>query len=550
MTYRPAFTGGNALRLLYAAAKSSPEDPRAKAPDRDIPDEIAEICLKSLSRNPVDRYASALGFAEAVEAFLEGSRRKEAAARHVAAADQAWGRYRRLQSETESLQEKARVIADSVPTWASLQEKASLLETRDRLEALGQERADLFEEVISSCEQALSQDPDNPGACSLLAQVHYARFEEAEIAGDTDVMRGAERRVLRYDDGSFGPLIKGVGALTLRTDPPGTEVLCRNVHREGLVWTLGEPRTLGRTPLIRIPLDKGSYVLTLKRPGKRDSTYPVLIARGQHWDSGPTPIPLFSDSEIGEEFVYVPAGKFVAGGDLTAPGASESSEPWVDGFFIGRCPVTMAQYREFLDGLHRIDPDDAWLRVPRFDKGSPYWDQPEPDKSYVIPAVDRDGDEWHPDYPVFGISWDDAAAYAEWRSTREKKTHLLPSEHQWEKAARGVDGRIFPWGDRFDPSLCKMNASRDGASQIEPIRRFPTDRSVYGAEDLAGTMREWCRNLGPDAADDRLPVRGGSWHSSEGTSRLASRSTNQRWVVYTSIGFRLARPLPSSTTGW
>ena len=75
----------------------------------------------------------------------------------------------------------------------------------------------------------------------------------------------------------------------------------------------------------------------------------------------------------------------------------------------------------------------------------------------TLPEVDADGDRWDARMPVCGISWHDAVAYCAWRSEREGTEYRLPAEAEWEKAARGVDGRWFPWGNRFDPSLCNMN---------------------------------------------------------------------------------------------
>jgi len=544
ITYRPAFVGATAIQVLYQAAQSAPQDPRERAPQLGIPDEIAEICLRSLARLPHDRFHTALDLGEAVEAFLEGSRRKEAAARHVAEADRSWGRYRSLEEERSKLATRAKVLTDTIPTWASLAEKKEVLTTRDRLERLGEERGEVFEQVVSSCEQALTHDPENAGAHSLLAQVHYFRFEESERRGDVEGMRAAERRVGRYDDGSFAPLIRGTGAVTLRTDPPGTEVLCQDVMREGLVWHLGPPRSLGHTPLIRIPMEKGSYLLTLRRAGKRDTLYPVFIRRGTHWDSGPSPIPVFSDSEIGRDFVYIPAGPFIAGGDPTAPGALDETTPWEDGFLMARSPVTMAAWCEFINALHVDDEDAARSRLPRFDKASPYWESPEPGQPYVVPEVDRDGDSWELNFPVFGISWQDALAFSSWKAAVDRRGLRLPTEGQWEKSARGVDGRFFPWGDRFDASLCKMTGSRERAPHVESIDSFMADRSIYGVTDLAGTIREWCVPSGE--ADQELgAARGGSWYSSKGAGcRAANRSLHHKWVVYTSVGLRLACDLP------
>lgn len=553
ITYKPAFVGTSAIQLLYEAAQSSPEDPRVRAPQLSVPDEIAEICLRSLARLPQDRFHTALELGEAVEAFLEGSRRKEAAGRHVASADRSWSRYRGLEGERNKLASRVKLLSETIPTWASLAEKAEVLSSRGRLDRLGEERGEMFERVVSSCEQALTHDPGNPGAHSLLAQVHYSRFEETERRGDLEGMRAAERRVRRYDDGSFAPLIRGIGAVTLRTDPPGTDVLCQEFLREGLVWQLGPARSLGHTPLIRIPMEKGSYLLTLRRTGKRDTLYPVFIGRGVHWDSGPSPIPIFSDSDIGKDYVYVPAGPFVAGGDPTAPGALDQTTPWEDGFFMARSPVTMQTWSEFINAIHVDDEDTARSRLPRFDKASPYWDFPEPGEPYVVPEVDRDGDSWNPDFPVFGISWQDALAFSEWKSARERRPLGLPTERQWEKSARGVDGRFFPWGDRFDASLCKMTGSRErtqhAATNVEAIGSFPADRSVYRVADLAGTIREWCVPSGEDSGQDLGAARGGSWYASKGAAcRAAARSLHNKWTVYTSVGLRLTCDLPVPTS--
>ena len=547
LTYRQAFVGQTALQLLFVAAKSEPEDPRSLAAQLSIPDEIAEICMRSLARDPTERYATALELGQAVEAFLEGSRRKEAAALHVAKADETWGHYRQLNEERGELATKIQMLADAVPSWATLREKEELLAARDRLEALSYERIDLFESVITSCEQALTHDPQNPGAYSLLSDVHFSRFEEAESVGDLELMRAAERRVMHYDDGRLAPLIRGVGAVTLRTNPPGAEVLCQEIFREGLVWKLGRGRSLGRTPLLRIPMEKGSYLLTLKKEGKEDTRYPIFIGRGVQWDSGPTAIPLFSRSQIGDGFRYVPAGLFRAGGDPSAPGGIEACEVWEDGFFISESPITMQQWCLYINDLHCTQPELASSRLPRFDNQSPYWHPPDEEVGYSVPVVDRDGDAWDPNFPVFGVSWDDSAAYAEWAAQRSRRPLSIPTERQWEKSARGVDGRYFPWGDRFDASLCKMLGSREVANQVEPIGCFPQDISVYGVADLAGTIREWAYPCWEDAESDRRVARGGSWYSSRIAScRAATRSLHPTSYVATSIGLRLVCQLPAS----
>jgi serine/threonine-protein kinase len=142
------------------------------------------------------------------------------------------------------------------------------------------------------------------------------------------------------------------------------------------------------------------------------------------------------------------------------------------------------------------------------------------------------------------MSWSDATAFAAWvTSWMGSPTHVAP-ELWWEKAARGVDARFYPWGDRFDPSLCKMRSSRSGRPMPEPVGTFQTDVSVYGMRDIAGTIREWCGEASFDGIPDLRPVRGGSWHDHPRHCRLAARHDFEPWLVRSQVGFRLARPCP------
>jgi serine/threonine-protein kinase len=121
--------------------------------------------------------------------------------------------------------------------------------------------------------------------------------------------------------------------------------------------------------------------------------------------------------------------------------------------------------------------------------------------------------------------------------------HLTP-ELWWEKAARGVDGRHFPWGDDFDPSLCKMRQSRPGRPLPEPVGRFETDRSVYGVRDLSGTISEWAADATYDGIPELRAARGGSWADHPTSCRLAQRHSFESWSVRFQVGLRLARQCP------
>lgn len=401
-----------------------------------------------------------------------------------------------------------------------------------------------FGDVVGACEHALGLDPRNERARALLAQAFWARYLQAEEDRDVASVRYYRSRLLAYDDGRYHGALKEGGRLTLHTDPPGAAAFAARVDRRDVTWTVGEEEYLGLTPLEGVPLAVGSWRIRVVHGGKRDTTYPVRIRRGGHWTSGADPIPLFDDETIGEGFVYVPRGPFESGA-MGRPRTLRS----VAGFFASIHPVTMAEYALFLTELHRDDPEAAWRRVPRQESGfrtsgGQYWPRPVDGAAYGLPDEDRDGDVWAATWPAFSVSWDDAAAYARWVARLDGAVSGLPTEAQWEKAARGVDGRLHPWGDAFDPALCKMKDSQPGRPFPEPVGAFETDCSIYGVRDLAGSAREWCAEPAYNGDPERRPVRGGGWDSGSAQTRVDHRTGFHQWRVVSDVGFRLVRPLP------
>ena len=173
-------------------------------------------------------------------------------------------------------------------------------------------------------------------------------------------------------------------------------------------------------------------------------------------------------------------------------------------------------------------------------------------------VADADGDLWEPDWPAVMLIWETARAHAAWRAERDGVGWRLPSELEWEKAARGVDGRRHPWGHDFDPSYCNMRESRSGRGLIAAIDAFPRDESVYGVRGLAGNAQDWCLEAwdkdrvvtGPIADLEvdpphvaRRACRGGSWVAGPGAVRLGYRIGTVPTHRSPDLGFRLVRPL-------
>jgi len=549
LTYRRAYEESDLFAAAARVQQGPPEHPTVRAPERGIPVEIADLCMRALARDPDDRPSSAAALARDVEAFLDGRRRRRAAEEKVAQARDHRGRYVELGAELRTLGRREKQLAAELPSWASLDEKDELLDVRARLEELTPARADAWDRLLGACEQALTFDADNAPARRLLAEVHYQRFAEADRAGDAAVRRHHERRVRRYDDrGDWIARLDAQGRFSVSTSPPAA-VSVAAIRRKGLIWREEEPRTLGSTPLRDVALVPGSYLVRLTASGYAPATLSVVIERGGTWKLH-EPVPLIPEADASPDFIYVPAGPFHVGGDPESRSQLPRGTRRLPGFLIGRRPVTMGEYLEFLDALHGSDCDDAYARTPRksgtIDSSRPsYFERPPPRGNYVLPQEDEEGMTWDARWPAFGISCEDARAYIAWRSGKDGREYRLPREVEWEKAARGADGRFFPWGNTFDATLCKTLGSRPGRPQPEPVETFPTDVSVYGVRDTAGGVREWCGDPDYDGDPSRVPVRGGAWNAARRLARAANRWGFDRTAVHGYIGFRLATDGPS-----
>jgi formylglycine-generating enzyme required for sulfatase activity len=178
-----------------------------------------------------------------------------------------------------------------------------------------------------------------------------------------------------------------------------------------------------------------------------------------------------------------------------------------------------------------------------------------------------DDPAWNaPNLPVVGVTWFEAEAYAAWLTARlraagrlaEDHCLRLPGEAEWEKAARGGQGRLFPWGDAWDAARCNNAEPDDRLGRTSPIGTYPHGATPEGVQDLAGNVWEWCRDwydpgeyerrvktglpvINPPGAGSRQArvVRGGSWNNFRGFARCASRGRSGPSGFDHGLGFRL-----------
>ncbi len=308
-------------------------------------------------------------------------------------------------------------------------------------------------------------------------------------------------------------------------------------------WYL-EPRIddatafVGHAPVAAVAVPMGSYLAIVRMAGYRDVRLPIRIGRNEEVRAR---VRLHTEAEIGEGLVYVPGGPFISGGDPAAIAPEPRRALHVDGFFIARFPVTCAEYLAFLNDLGRRDPAMARRHAPRWqDHGGMHWLE-RPEGSWRLPeGKDEFGIAWRLDEPVVEVTWHDATAYCAWLSEKAQRPYRLPTGAEWEKAARGVDGRIFPWGSHLDATWCNTAASRlPGPNRRGPIGEFPADESPYGVRDLAGNVSDWTADL--MAADQAWRVaRGGNWHGGEIYARAGSRMGYEPTSPNDSFGLRVA----------
>jgi len=315
---------------------------------------------------------------------------------------------------------------------------------------------------------------------------------------------------------------------------------------------------LGKAPVAGFDIPMGSYLLIVHKQGYHPVCCPVQVDRNQ----GQSPaITLFREAEVPPGFLQVPKGSFVYQGDKKTHHSGPREIRQVDDFFLARFPVTCGAYVEFLNHVLSADPEQAAGRVPRESENAGYYWPLAPtglkgEKRFIVPTrewlqttsddqrrgarrLSESPVDWEADWPVLSVSWEDMMAFAAWTTSRSGHLFTLPHEVQWEKAARGPDGRSFPWGNGLDATFCNMNQSHEDGMRPFAVDSFPADESPYGVRGLGGNSRDWCLN-DPGIHPGWRLVRGGYWSDPGVALYVAARAGYSFTNVYYDNGGRLA----------
>lgn len=463
----------------------------------------------------------------------EAALRREAALAHVAEARTQLARFHEAERRLVEELHVVTVLRTKVPAWAPSPDKAPVWAAEDRHLALLNEQAERWTTAMERAWNASALDPHSTEAQRILAELWWIRLLMAEARGYVAEATMCERRIRLHDQGRHAVTLDARAHLSITTDAPGaTAELARYVaHDRRLV---PEPVRTLTLPVDDLELDPGSWLVILRAPGRRPARYPVHLRRLDHHRAH---VRLLGESDVDDAWVYLPGGPFRMGGDGEAAAALAACAPWVGDILVGRRPVSSGEYAAFLDDL---DPAEAREHAPSttlpLQQPRALWNTV--DGRPVLPEA------WNPELPVSAITLSSARAYAAWVGQRTGLAVRLPTEEEWEKAARGVDGRTWTWGAVFDPSFCSCRTARPGPPEPRPIGSFPTDVSVYGVVDVAGGVREWTATTW---GDGRAVVRGGAWRSDADDCRLAGRGARDPGTTSLELGIRLVAQLPDQS---
>ncbi|MCK8497976.1 protein kinase domain-containing protein [Myxococcus fulvus] len=443
--------------------------------------------------------------------------------------------------------------------WTKVQEEEQAVET-------------LSLRAQAALETAWGLDPGSTRLNELLADLLAERVERADRQRQPEVRAQLLARLAAYDTGGQRQRrLDAPARISLITSPPGARVTLLDARagststpsaerqaqdsasesnitaRSGPVGAPpNQPATpfLGQTPLTDLSLPAGSHLLLIEAPGRVPVRVPVLLRPGESFAQELT---LPQPPQVPEGFVYIPPGRFLQG-------ASESEylrrafffapplhEVETGAYLIARHEVTFGDYIAFLETR---SPEERAARMPGSRRRLTVVDLArEPDGRWRLnlrPAsasysvldgeplrygkrTRRAEQDWLR-FPVSAISFEDALAYVAWLDhTGRVPGARVCTEHEWERAARGADGRRYPSGDWLSPD----DANHDVTYGREPwgfgpdeVGSHPGSRSPFGVDDLAGNVWEWTRS----SVDPTKPsAQGGSWYQSDLTAHSANR---------------------------
>jgi eukaryotic-like serine/threonine-protein kinase len=512
--------------------------------------------------------------------------------------------HREQRARAQQQQAEVTRLRKAIPFHAPADEKQPLWEAEAAHRDACAKAAEAEGGADAAFGAALAAVPDHPAARAGKCELILQRYLEAERAGERDQLLLLARAIEQYDtDGApWRARLRARGRIMVRTrayaclclaplapdqaarltdlfggecdlawrdggPAPGVELApedlpvpalglpdgvtwghgpaCRPADLDGVrlrlrAWVehareprliLGPAQDLPPAPWAApLELDAGSYMLEAEAEGFAPLLASVRVDRDGLWEQD---LVLYRPDELPDGFVVVPGGSFRFG--PPRHGARWADERVTRDVFLARLPVSLGEYLAF---LHDLPPEEASRRQPR-----------DGEKSFLIEEdtrlrFPREGEATPfpvgPDTPALGISWHDALAYCAWTSRRLGRVVRLPHDLEAEKAARGVDGRTYTWGEAYDGTYSNTIVSHPGGGRPAVLDAFPGDLSPYGLRHVAGNTVTWCLNAGDGPYRNLRLLRGAAFNYSPKSATTHDRAGIPPEAVRSVCGLRLA----------
>ncbi len=582
LTYSPPYTGEDVYKVLADVQKGNLVHPREKCPKHKIPRELEAICLKAMSLEKAERYQSVPELIRDTRNYIEGFsvsahpdsalvKFRKLCMRHPAVSSTSAAavfivvagfllvkliffiQYQTIiTAADENRIEGSRELRNATQTYSELDAIASkrvVREESEKEQELSKKLSALYINAENKYETSVLLYKSVPKAYSrtlplregltdiMVNRIRYSilvqNYERAEKwinfirqqTGNFENLSPENKNIIL----GFADIVKGDGRMRVSTEPAGASVtLCKLADKGDGILSEVENRELGLSPVNEFMIPKGSYIIKIKYGNRPEVAYPVMISHGEKENPN-----IHIPESVPAGMVYIPAGYFFIGGENSR--YYRSHEISIPSFFIRKYEVTFGEYLEFWKELKTKDEKEKHVSKIIFDAS----------ERAFADAWDSDGKLISPlreNLPVVGILLESAMAYCDWLSRKTGRKFMLPSAEQWEKAARGVDGRNFPWGNGFNAKYANINentGARKDFGYFAPPGSLPRDISVYGLFDMGGNVREMTSSKFVD---------GGAFFQIKG----ASASTTRRFLycAYSSdtpvapsdVGFRYVMP--------
>lgn len=523
----------------------------AITPEPWIPQQLIELAERMLKLNPDLRPSNVGVVSRTLRRWLEGAEKRERALELVQKAKLLYSEVNDANLRADQIKALAKREATRIPPFAGVEHRRQLWKKQDAAEK-AQGAARLLElEMLEQLRTALNYDNQCIAAHQSLSEYYHQRHQYCERNHMEQEAKSYELLLRQHNQGDYDSYLQGTGYLSIKAADSAIATLFQYVEHDRRL----EPEPLGSLmdlPIERMALPMGSYMLQIRSAGKAMLSLPVNIERARHFElRAPQEdearlLRFLEPDELGPHECYVPQGWTIVGAHENPD--NPMRQVWVNNFIIQKYHVTNRQYIEFLNALVKEGrQEEALEHAPAYWQAGKrqmmYGFDAEADGGIFKLVPDPQGHTWDPEWPVILVDYHGAMAYAQWYSQKTGHEWRLPTSFEWEKAARGVDGRSYPWGDHFEAIWARVRESVRPNETLLPVRvtDYPDDISPYGVCGLGGNAQDWCLESKPNSSE--APIRGAAWSHMHGFVPLHLFRELNKAARTETASFRLVRSL-------